>query len=70
LCIVVEFVNALRGKMDLVRKDRLAPAIYCLLDILQQHEKMQLNSMLDDMGRALLRSVHESYQKIHVYKGQ
>jgi hypothetical protein len=29
-----------------------------------------LNSMLDDMGRALFRSLHESYKKLHVYKGQ
>jgi hypothetical protein len=31
---------------------------------------MQLNSMLDEMGRALLRSLHEGYKKIHVYHGQ
>jgi hypothetical protein len=70
LCLLVEFVQALRGDMDLVRKNSLSPAIYCLLDILQQYETMQLNSMLDGMGRALLRSVHESYQKLHIYKGQ
>ena len=71
LCLLVEYVQALRGgDMPLSRKNSLAPAIYCLLDILQQHETTQLNSMLDDMGRALLRSVHESYKKLHVYKGQ
>jgi hypothetical protein len=70
LCLLVEFVHALRGNMDLVRKNNLAPAIYSLLDILQEYETMQLNSMLDNMGRALLRSVHENYRKLHVYKGQ
>jgi hypothetical protein len=70
LCLLVEYVQALRGNIDLVRKNSLSPAIYCLLDILQQYETTQLNSMLDEMGRALLRSVHESYKKLHVYKGQ
>ena len=42
----------------------------CLLDIIQDHETMQLNSMLDEECRAILRSIHEGYKKIHVYKGQ
>lgn len=70
ICLLVEFVKALKGDLDLKRKTCLAPAIYCLLDILQQHETTQLNCMLDEMGRALLRSVHKNYQKLHVYKGQ
>lgn len=70
LCLVVEFVEALKRNMDPTRRHALSPGIYCLLDILQQHETTQLNAMLDDMGRALLRTVHESYKKQHVYKGQ
>eukprot|EP00980_Cylindrotheca_fusiformis_P006529 scaffold1384_cov116-Cylindrotheca_fusiformis.AAC.7 len=70
LSLIFEFVDALRGDMDPTRKVCLSPAVYCLLDILQQHEITQLNSMLDDMGRTLLRSVHKTYQKLHVYKGQ
>jgi hypothetical protein len=70
LCLVVEFVKALKRNMDPTRRNAISPAIYCLLDILQQYETMQLNSMLDDMGRAMLRTVHESYKKQHVYKGQ
>ena len=70
LCLLVEFIQELRGDMDTVRKNSLSPAIYCLLDILQQHETAQLNSMLDDMGRAMFRSLHENYKKVHVYKGQ
>ena len=54
----------------LVRKTSLTPGIYCLLDILQQHELQQLNSMMDDTGKAVFRSVHQHYQKQHVYKGQ
>jgi hypothetical protein len=70
LCLVVKFVEALKRDMDPIRRNSLSSAIYSLLDILQQHETKQLNSMLDDMGRALLRTVHESYKKQHVYKGQ
>jgi Urb2/Npa2 family len=70
LCLVVEFVQALKREMNPIRRSCLSPAVYCLLDILQQHETAQLNSMLDDMGRALLGTVHESYKKQHVYKGQ
>jgi hypothetical protein len=70
LGLLVEFVKALGGNMNLARKNGLSPALYCLLDILKEHENAQLNSMLDDMGRALLRSVHKNYQKLHVYKGQ
>ena len=70
LSLVVEFVQALKRDMNPIRRSSLSTAIFCLLDILQQHETTQLNSMLDDMGRALLRTVHESYKKQHVYKGQ
>jgi hypothetical protein len=70
LSLVVEFVRALKQDMNPTRRSSLSPAVYCLLDILQHHETTQLNSMLDDMGRALLRTVHESYKKQHVYKGQ
>jgi hypothetical protein len=70
LGLLIEFVNALRGEMDLVRKNSLAPAVYCLLDMLQQYETKQLNSMMDTTGKALFRTVHQNYQKLHVYKGQ
>jgi hypothetical protein len=70
LCLIIQFVNGLRGDIGLVRKKSLLPGMYCLLDIIQEHETMQLNAMLDEMGRALLRSVHEGYKKTHVYKGQ
>jgi Urb2/Npa2 family len=70
LCLIVRFVDALGGELESARKKSLLPAIYCLLDVIQQHEIMQLNSMLDEMGRALLRSVHEGYKKVHIYSGQ
>lgn len=70
ICLIVRFVEGLRGEMEVARKNSLVPAIYCLFDMMQQHEMIQLNSMLDDVGRAHLRSVHESYKKVHVYKGQ
>jgi hypothetical protein len=70
ICLIVRFVDALQGTMNATCKKSLLPGIYCLLDIIQDHETMQLNSMLDEMGRALLRSLHEGYKKIHVYHGQ
>lgn len=70
LGLLIEFVKALRGDMDLVRKNSLTPAVYCLLDMLQQYETKQLNSMMDTTGKALFRTVHQNYQKLHVYKGQ
>jgi len=70
ICLIVRFVDALQGTMNATCKKSLLPGIYCLLDIIQDHERMQLNSMLDEMGRALLRSLHEGYKKTHVYHGQ
>ncbi|KAL3938122.1 MAG: hypothetical protein SGBAC_006905 [Bacillariaceae sp.] len=70
LSVLLEYVKAIRGNLDSGRKNDILPAIFCLLDILQQYENSQLNAMLDDMGRALLRSVHTNYQRAHVYKGQ
>ena len=70
ICLIVRFVDALQGTMNATCKKSLLPGIYCLLDTIQDHETMQLNSMLDEMGRALLRSLHEGYKKIHVYHGQ
>mmetsp|Transcript_5321 Transcript_5321/g.5698 ORF Transcript_5321/g.5698 Transcript_5321/m.5698 type:complete len:124 (-) Transcript_5321:1072-1443(-) len=70
ICLIVRFVDALQGTMNATCKKSLLPGIYCLLDIIQDHERMQLNSMLDEMGRALLRSLHEGYKKNHVYHGQ
>jgi len=70
ICLILRFVNSLQGDMNPVCKKGLLPGIYCLLDIIREHESMQLNSMLDEECRALLRSIHEGYKKIHVYKGQ
>ncbi len=70
ICLILRFVNSLRNDIHPVAKKSLLPGIYCLLDIIQEHETMQLNSMLDEECRALLRSIHEGYKKIHVYKGQ
>jgi len=63
-------VDVLQGSMDVVRKKSILPGIYCLLDIIQDHECKQLNSMLDEVGRALFRSIHEGYKSKHVYHGQ
>jgi hypothetical protein len=70
VCLVVKFVDGLTAEMDVFRKNALMPAIFCLFDMIQQHETLQLNSMLDEVGRVVLRPVHENYKKVHVYKGQ
>ena len=70
LGILVEFVCALSSNLDLARKNSLTPAVYFILDMLQQYETNQLNTMLDMTGKTLFRSVYQSYQKLHVYKGQ
>jgi hypothetical protein len=70
ICLILRFVNSLRNDVHTLCKKGLLPGIYCLLDLIQEYETMQLNSMLDEECRALLRSVHDDYKKIHVYKGQ
>ena len=70
VCLLVKFVDGLGAEMDVFRKNALMPSIFCLFDMIQQHEMVQLNSMLDEVGRILLRPVHENYKKVHVYKGQ
>ena len=70
ICLILRFVNSLRNDIHPICKKSLLPGIYCLLDIIQEHETMQLNSMLDEECRALLRTIHDGYKKIHVYKGQ
>ncbi len=70
ICLILRFVKSLRNEVHPIAKKSLLPGMYCLLDIIQEHETMQLNSMLDEECRALLRSIHEGYKKIHVYKGQ
>ena len=70
ICLIIRFVDVLQGSMDVVRKKSILPGIYCLLDIIQDHECKQLNSMLDEVGRALFRSIHEGYKSKHVYHGQ
>lgn len=69
LSLIAQFVGGLTNDIDACRKRSLLNGIFCLFDIIQEHETRQLNSMLDEMGKALLKSVHESYKK-HTYKGQ
>jgi hypothetical protein len=70
LGILLEFVGAIRGDIDPQCKKSLLPGIFCLLDMLTHYETKQLNAMMDTTGKALFRTVHQSYQKQHQYKGQ
>jgi hypothetical protein len=70
LGLLLEFVHALQHDMSLVRKKNLLPAVYCLLDSLTTYETKQLNSMMETGAKTLFRTVYQSYQKLHAYKGQ
>ena len=70
LGLILEFVGVMRGDVRPSRSKGIVPAIYCLLDILSQYEIEQLNTMMDDTAKALFRSVYQSHQKTHIYKGQ
>jgi hypothetical protein len=68
--LILEFVGALQTNVHPSRSKGIVPAIYCLLDMLSQYETEQLNTMMDATGKALFRSVYQSHQKTHMYKGQ
>jgi hypothetical protein len=70
LGLILEFVGALRNDGHPSRNKGIVPAVYCLLDILSQYETEQLNTMMDTTAKALFRSVYQSHQKTHMYKGQ
>ena len=68
--LVLEFVVGLGQSMSLQRRDSLVPAIYCLLDTMSTFETQQLNAYMDTKAKILFRTIHQSYQKLHTYKGQ
>jgi hypothetical protein len=67
--LVLEFVQALENSVDLVRRECVVPAIYFLLDTMSDFETKQLNALMDTRGKVLFRTVYQSYQKFHAYKG-
>jgi hypothetical protein len=70
LGLVVTYLVAVQDDLIAVKKRYLLPSIYWLLDILGSHEIKQLMSLLDARGRSNYRTIQQSYQKFHVYKGQ
>jgi len=70
LGLLLEFVHGLQQSMSLVRKKNLLPAVYCILDLLTPYETKQLNSLMDVTAKTLFRTIYQSYQKLHAYKGQ
>jgi Urb2/Npa2 family len=68
--IILDFVAGLKGALELVRRDSLLPAIYNLLDTMTNYEMQQLNANMDTQGKALFRTIHQAYSKMHAYKGQ
>lgn len=70
LCLLLEFVHCLEHGMSLVRKECLLPSVFYLLDMLTKYEMQQLTTLMDTTSKALFRSVYQSYNKLHAYKGQ
>jgi len=68
--LILDFVEATEVGMNSETKRNLMPSIYLLLDMCSQYEMEQLNTSMSSTGRALFSSVHQSYQKVHKYKGQ
>lgn len=68
--LVLEFVVGLGQTMSFQRRDSLLPAIYCLLDTMSTFETQQLNAYMDGKAKIQFRTIHQSYQKLHAYKGQ
>jgi len=71
LAPILEFVRAVEtNSISLERKKSVLPSIYCLLDALSSYETKQLNALMDSKGKALFRTVYQTYQKLHTYKGR
>lgn len=70
ICLLLEFVHCLEHDLSLVRKECLLPSVFYLLDMLSKYEMQQLNTLMDTTAKALFRSVHQSYNKLHAYKCQ
>jgi Urb2/Npa2 family len=68
--LVLEFVGGLGKSMDFKRRDGIVPAIYFLLDTMSKFEMQQLNAYMDTNAKVLFRTIHQSYEKLHTYKGQ
>lgn len=70
LSLILEYVSALKSGIHSSRSKALVPSMYCLLDMLSQFETDQLNTMMDTTAKALFRSIYQTHQKTHMYKGQ
>lgn len=70
LCLLIEFVHCLERDLSLFRKECLLPSVFYLLDMLSKYEMQQLNILMDTTAKTLFRSIHQSYEKLHAYKGQ
>ncbi|GAX12174.1 hypothetical protein FisN_1Hh099 [Fistulifera solaris] len=69
LGIVLEFVWQV-GFLSLEHRNRMLPAIYSLLDTMSTYEMQQLNASMKTEQKVLFRTIYQSYQKGHTYKGQ
>ncbi len=69
LGIVLEFVWQV-GFLSLEHRNQMLPAIYSLLDTMSTYEMQQLNASIGTEQKVLFRTIYQSYQKGHTYKGQ
>jgi hypothetical protein len=56
--------------MPLTVREALVPAIHYLLDTFSVYETKTLNAQMDLQCKTTFRSIYQSYQKVHMYKGQ
>ena len=68
--LIVGFVTYMQDKHFNGKKDLLLQSVYILLDCLSNHEQDELNAKMDPKSKSMFRSVHQSYQKNHQYKGK
>jgi Urb2/Npa2 family len=62
--------NGIDGTMPLTVREALVPAIHFLLDTFSVYETKTLNAHMDLRCKTTFRSIYQSYQKVHTYKGQ
>ncbi|GKZ01094.1 hypothetical protein MPSEU_001061000 [Mayamaea pseudoterrestris] len=68
--LILEYVQAIKEGLSLVRKASLLPAIHLLLDTLSTHELKQLNVLMDPSATIIFKGIYQKYQKFHTYKGK
>lgn len=68
--LIIDYIDILiDGKMTVLKKAQIEPAVFFLLDSLSLYENQSLISMVQSTGKPFLQSMLKNYQK-NQYKGQ